>query len=163
MVQNRQVATVQVTSYDSEVAQANQTRFAKAVRSYNTNGFSVATAFMEQENIDPRILKGVDPPGLQEKGDPYKGFVIGVDPERESDVFAVKRIEETNELTPAVLSQRWNIGLPKAVKTLDVTTQAGVRHVYAPGERKLRYHVLDLKFPILRFTWYTDTMFTQFK
>ena len=105
-VQNWQVATVQVTSCDGEVAQANQTRFVKAVRLYNTNGFSVATAFMEQENIDPRILKEIDPPGLQEKGDPYEGFVIGVDPERESDVFAVKRVKETNDLTPAVLSQR---------------------------------------------------------
>ena len=34
-VQNRQVATVQVTSCDGEVAQANQTRFVKAVRLYN--------------------------------------------------------------------------------------------------------------------------------
>ena len=74
----------------------------------------------------------------------------------------MKRMIETNELTPAVLSQRWHIGVAKAAKTLDVTTQAGVRHVYAPGERKLRQRILHLKFPTLRGTWYTDTLFTKF-
>ena len=46
---------------------------------------------------------------------------------------------------------------------MDVTTQTGVRHVYAPVERKLRHRILHLKFPTLRGTWYIDTMFTQFK
>ena len=37
-------------------------------------------------------------------------------------------------LTPQILSQRWNIGLLTAKKTLDVTTQSGLRNIYAPAK-----------------------------
>ena len=66
-------------------------------------------------------------------------------------------------LTPQILSQRWNIGLLTAKKTLDVTTQSGLRNIYAPAERKLRQRTQHLRFPTLRGKFYTDTGFSNIK
>jgi len=55
------------------------------------------------------------------------------------------------------------IGLSAAKKTLRVTTQSGIRNVYAPAERKLRQRTTHLNFPNLRGRWYTDTLFSKVK
>ena len=145
----------------------NVVRLIGAVKSFRSTGFALESVLSEQGGIDvPKLVdhrvsvKG-DSADI-EKGDNSIAASEG-DASRVSDVFAVQRVIETNELTPAVLSQRWNIGLAKAAKTLKVTTQAGVRHVYAPGERKLRQRTLHLKFPNLKGVWYSDTMFSTCK
>jgi hypothetical protein len=64
-------------------------------------------------------------------------------------------------LLPKDLSKRWAIGLEAAKRTLQVTTQAGIRNVLAPGERKLRQKLDHLKFPNLQRHFYTNTMFSK--
>ena len=53
-------------------------------------------------------------------------------------VFALSTSQQRSVLTPEVLARRWAIGLDTAKRSLQVTTQAGIRNVLAPGERKLR-------------------------
>ena len=43
------------------------------------------------------------------------------------------------------------------------TTQAGVRNVLVPGERKVRQKLNHLKYPTLRGQFYTDMMFAKVK
>lgn len=61
-------------------------------------------------------------------------------------------------LTPESLAQRWGIGLDTAKRTLKVTTQAGIRNVLSPGERKVRHRLNHLRFPTLKAKFYSDTM-----
>ena len=61
------------------------------------------------------------------------------------------------------LSRMWNIGLEQARKTVKVTTQKGVRIFTHPIERRLRTRQTHLKYPTLRTTVYSDTMFSTVK
>ena len=140
----------------------NQSRLISAVRTYRNTGFSLAMELMERpvgvSNSITKCVKGDAAMEPRSDGESAKG-----DESVARDVLAIERVIESNTLTPIVLSKRWNIGLAKAAKTLSVTTQAGLRHIYAPGERKLRQRTLHLKFPNLRGKWYTDTMFSTCK
>jgi hypothetical protein len=69
--------------------------------------------------------------------------------------------ERRSVITPEILSRRFGIGLESAKKTLRVTTQAGVRNVLAPTERKVRQKLDHLKFPTLSGRIYTDTMIAK--
>jgi hypothetical protein len=62
-------------------------------------------------------------------------------------------------ITCEILAQRWSIGLAAAKSTLLATTQSGIRNVFTPGERKLRQRTDHLKYPHLKMTMYSDTMF----
>jgi hypothetical protein len=57
-------------------------------------------------------------------------------------LFALSQDEKRSVITPEIFSRRWNIGLEAAKRTLKVTTQAGVRNVLAPGQRKLRQRLV---------------------
>ena len=78
-------------------------------------------------------------------------------------LFALSSTEKRSVLTPEILSKRWGIGLESAKRTLTVTTQAGIRNVLAPGERKVRQKLDHLKFPIIKGRIYGDTMFSTLK
>ena len=65
--------------------------------------------------------------------------------------------------TPEILSKRWHIGLDTAKRTLQVTTQAGVRNVLVPSERKVRMKAPRLKFPSIKGKFYVDEMFAKVK
>ena len=78
-------------------------------------------------------------------------------------VAAISISEQRSVITPEALAKRWFIGIDTAKNTLRATTQAGVRNVLAPGERKLRQRTDHLKFPSLRGRFYTDTMFAKVK
>jgi hypothetical protein len=69
--------------------------------------------------------------------------------------------ERVSTLTPEILAKRWGIGLEASKSTLQATTQAGIRNVFAPGKRKLRFRTDHLKYPHLKTTMYTDTMFAR--
>lgn len=64
-------------------------------------------------------------------------------------------------LDSKTLAKRWCIGLTKADKTLKVTTQAGVRNVLVPSERKVRKKAPWLKFPSIKGHWYSDEIFSK--
>jgi len=78
-------------------------------------------------------------------------------------LFALSTEEKRSVITPEVLSRRWGIGLAVAKRTLSVTTQAGIRNVLAPTERRSRQRYNHLQFPTLRADIYSDTMFTESK
>lgn len=67
----------------------------------------------------------------------------------------------SGRVTPELLARRWNIGLAAAKRTLRVTTQAGVRNVLAPSERKVRKKAPWLKFPSFKGKFYADAMFSK--
>ena len=71
----------------------------------------------------------------------------------------------TSERHPAVtfenLSQKWNIGLETAKRTLQVTTQQGVRTAVHPLHRRYRVDHLHLNRRHLKGDWFTDTLFSK--
>ena len=59
------------------------------------------------------------------------------------------------------LSRMWNIGLETAKRTLQVTTQRGVRTVVHPLHRRYRVDHLHLNRRRLNGDWFTDTLFSK--
>jgi hypothetical protein len=54
-------------------------------------------------------------------------------------IFSLHSLTRANTVTAEQLAQRWNIGLNKAKKTLNVTTQCGTRTVAYPS-LNARFH-----------------------
>jgi hypothetical protein len=78
-------------------------------------------------------------------------------------LFSLSTGEQWSVLTPEVLAQRWNIGLAAAKRTMQSTTQSGIRNVLAPGERKVRQRLDHLKCPTLKGMFWSDTSFASVK
>jgi hypothetical protein len=92
------------------------------------------------------------------------GVKEGTDEEIYTDARRIMKLSTTDRssaITPEVLSTRWGIGIATAKRTLQATMQTGIRNVIAPGERKVRQRLDHLKFPNLRGSIYTDTMFSS--
>ena len=68
-----------------------------------------------------------------------------------------------SNIGPDELSRKWNIGLQTAKDTLAATTQHGVRTAVHPMSRRLRVDHLHLQRPLLRGTWYADTLLSKVK
>jgi hypothetical protein len=67
-----------------------------------------------------------------------------------------------NMISPEVLVKRWCISLEAATKTLDKTTQKGIRTVANPSiSRRFRTNDRQLRYRRLRTTLFTDTMFSK--
>lgn len=66
-------------------------------------------------------------------------------------------------ITKEVLSKCWNIGLDAAARTLQATTQLGMRYVEGPLERPLRTSQAHMRFLNLNIITYMDTMFSSRK
>jgi hypothetical protein len=66
--------------------------------------------------------------------------------------------------TPEELSRKWGIGLETAKKTLNATTQRGVRtDCSAPLHRRYSTRRSHLRYPLLKTAVYSDTMFSKVK
>ena len=65
------------------------------------------------------------------------------------------------KITPEALASSWKIGIPTAKRTLKVTTQAGLRNIFSPSERKVRLKAPWLKFPAIKTRIFGDTMFSK--
>ena len=92
--------------------------------------------------------------------DGFKDEEVYPPSEERRNLASLKTFDQKAALTPEILSRRWNIGLEKAQDTLRVTTQAGVRNVLVPSERKVRKKAPWLKFPAVKGRWFTDQMFS---
>jgi len=66
-------------------------------------------------------------------------------------------------ITKEALSKRWFIGLESAARTLQATTQLGMRYVEGPLEHHLRTSQAHMHFLSLNIVAYTDTMFSNLK
>jgi hypothetical protein len=67
-------------------------------------------------------------------------------------------------ITGEILAKRWGIGLDSALKTIQVTTQRGIRNVTGPLERRLKTKQAHSRYPHLggrHGRFYTDTFFSS--
>ena len=69
--------------------------------------------------------------------------------DQSQSIMALSTTERKSVLTAPVLAKCWNIGLDAAARTMRVTTQAGIRNIYAPSECKLRQRLDHMRFPNL--------------
>ncbi len=76
-------------------------------------------------------------------------------------VAAILTKDRSGGITKEILARRWHIGLDTAHRTLQCTTQSGLRTVLHPIERRYRTRQSHLKFPTIRTKVYTDTAFSN--
>ncbi|KAI2501496.1 hypothetical protein MHU86_12941 [Fragilaria crotonensis] len=95
--------------------------------------------------------------------------LVGSDPVRSAgacesrSVAAVVRDGTRSVIAPEDVAKMWNIGLSTAMKTLQVTTQLGVRTLQHPAQRRFRTAMPHLRYPRLKGTFYADTLFFTVK
>ena len=118
----------------------------------------------QSEDLYTRLVAQVHVASDDIHGDGLAGHNdADVYPERHRVLSALTSEERSSTVTPEILSRRWGIGLSTAKQTLRVTTQAGIRNVLAPAERKVRKKSPWLMFPTLRGQYYADEMFSTAK
>ena len=78
-----------------------------------------------------------------------------------STCSAIRTGEGQSVMTKEVLARRWGTSLETAERTLKVTTQAGIRHVPHPVERRFKTFRKHLNYPSLSGRWYSDTLFAK--
>ena len=69
--------------------------------------------------------------------------------------------EQSSVLMPQILSKWWNCTMDTTARMMRTTTQAGIRNIYAPGERKLRQCLDHMRYLNLNGKWYSDTFFVK--
>jgi hypothetical protein len=112
----------------------------------------------EPEELAVRLVESVKIAGYQSAGlvEPEAG---SGDQRRETGALETR--EKTGAVTASQLAQRWMIGLGTAEKTLQVTTQRGVRRFVHHSDRRVKTHLPHLTFGITRQRFYTDTLFSK--
>ncbi len=85
--------------------------------------------------------------------------------DRLQDMYLFSTIsKKSRSLRPEELASKWFIGIETARKTIERTTQRGIRDFTdTSGTRRLKHTSYQLKFRHLRSSVYTDTMFTSVK
>ena len=81
----------------------------------------------------------------------------------DAQVSGVMTNDRHSKVTPEELSRKWNIGIDTAKKTLEVTTQKGVRTAVHPMTRRMRVDHLQLHRPLMKGTWHVDTLSAKVK
>jgi hypothetical protein len=120
----------------------------------------------EEDSLADRLIAAINIAADDMDGDGLSGHsddIVYPMGKESRKLFSLSTNEKRSVLTPAILAQRWGIGLDAAKRTLQVTTQAGIRNVLAPGERKLHQKLHHLAFPTLKGCWYSDTLFSKVK
>jgi hypothetical protein len=79
------------------------------------------------------------------------------------NIMQMKSSERGSVVTKEILARRWGIGIETAKRTLQSTTQAGIRKILHPSERRVRTRQNHLRFPNLNARFYSDTMFAAEK
>ena len=68
-----------------------------------------------------------------------------------------------HDMSPELLSQKWGIGIEKAMDTIKYTTQDNIRSAILPLTRRYRTDFMSQRLRRLSTTWYTDTLFSTQK
>jgi hypothetical protein len=68
-----------------------------------------------------------------------------------------------SKVGPEELAKKWNIGLETAKNTIQETTQNGIRTAVHPMSRRVRVDHLHLHRPLLRSSWYCNTLLAKVK
>ena len=79
----------------------------------------------------------------------------------EHELHAVATTSPESIITKEVLAKRWGLGLETAKRTLEVTTQVGVRKYVHPVARRFKTRQQAIRYPTLSGKFYTDTMFSS--
>ena len=112
------------------------------------------------ESLDPRRLYALYSSQVSVSGAATgPATVSGLD----SDVSIAATVtgERHSSVTPENLARMWSIGLDTAKRTLQVTTQRGVRTAIHPLHRRYRVDHLHLNRRRLNGDWYSDTLFSR--
>ena len=80
---------------------------------------------------------------------------------RNDEVKSINSNDRHSQIGPEELARKWNVGIQTAKDTLEVTTQHGVRTSVQPMTRRLRVDHLHLHRPLLRGTWFADTLMSR--
>jgi hypothetical protein len=89
---------------------------------------------------------------------------VNIDAPKMRYILASKTGNRKGAVTPERLAVIWNIGLEQAKRTIERTTQRGVRDFTNPKmNRRLKPLSYQLMFKQLRTTLYTDTFFSKIK
>ena len=78
-------------------------------------------------------------------------------------IFALSSDEKHSIVTKNVLARHWGIGLSAAERTLQRTTQRGVRTFVHPTDRRVTASHPHLSHRLLKSTWYSDMVFAKMK
>jgi hypothetical protein len=139
----------------------NASRLVSAVQSLRTMHTPIGH---EEGSLADRLVAAVNVAPDDSVGDDLSGRndndVYPMDFESR-ELFALSTSEKRSVITPEILSRRWGVGLDTAKRTLQVTTQSGIRNVLARGKRKVRLKLDHLAFPNLSGKRYSDTMFSK--
>ncbi|KAI2511643.1 Reverse transcriptase (RNA-dependent DNA polymerase) [Fragilaria crotonensis] len=115
----------------------NASRLVSAVKSLSSMNAPIG---LEDDSLGNRLVAAINVAVDDIVGDGLSGRtdndVYPMDGESRK-LFSLSTSEKRSALTPEILSRRWGVGLDTAKRTLQVTTQSGIRNVLAPGERKV--------------------------
>jgi hypothetical protein len=78
----------------------------------------------------------------------------------EHELYALATSSPDSVITKEILAKRWGLGLETAKRTLEVTTQVGVRKYVHLVARRLKTRQQEIRYPRLLGKFYTDTMFS---
>ncbi|KAI2506427.1 Reverse transcriptase (RNA-dependent DNA polymerase) [Fragilaria crotonensis] len=78
--------------------------------------------------------------------------------EADTKVYAIRTGDVTSEVTPENVAKRWLVGIETAKKTLNVTTQKGVRSIPNPATRRFKTQMAHLRYPRMGGMFYADIM-----
>jgi hypothetical protein len=78
--------------------------------------------------------------------------------EADTKVYAIRTGDVTSDVTPENVAKRWLVGIETAKKTLDVTTQRGVRSIPNPATRRFKTRMAHLRYPRMGGMFYADIM-----
>lgn len=162
MNRETQIASVQTADVSSPDEFWNQNRCISAVSAANES--SSCVEYSSEDDLYHRLIAHVHVASDDVPGDGMSGRAdsdVYEDTTERRQLSSLSTTERRHAITPEILSRRWNIGLVAAKKTIRVTTQAGVRNVLAPSERKVRKKAPWLKFPSVKGKFYCDAMFSK--
>ena len=154
-------AATRESSLDPEGAES---RFIGAVRILSTEPIEL------EHNLYSKLVATVNVTTDKEVSEHVTAAVMQTDMEPQEEVLFQPVDEPTvaavvmdgtkPKITPEELAKSWNISLPTAKRTLNVTTQVGLRNVFSPSERKVRLKAPWLKFPSVNRRIFADAMFS---
>jgi hypothetical protein len=130
---------------------SSTTKFQDVQRDYMSDRLISAV----QVAATDRLGYGLD--GWEAAGNPVREFVSN----ENRQVFATTTTARESVITNAILAKRWGISLETASRTLNVTTQAGIRKIVQPLERRFKSFQKHLNYPTLQARYYSDTMFAK--
>jgi hypothetical protein len=104
-----------------------------------------------ETDIGDRLIARINVTSTDADGD---GLHFGQEPlfsvsQEDRNVCSMSSRERGPVVTKEILSRRWGIGLDTAHRTLEATTQKGVRRVLHPIERRYKTRQTHLRFPTL--------------